>query len=81
MQHVGDEIPDASAVANFVELLVEELVALLQRPHAHLGDLESVSLSLRHRDFRQAMRVLDAFNTFQDRDSAVSPLKRVVWCV
>ena len=47
-----------------VEFLVEELIALLQRPHAHLGDLESVRMSLRHREFRQTKRVLDAFNTF-----------------
>lgn len=64
LQHVGDEVPDAPAVANLVEFLVEELIALLQRPHAHLGDLESVSMSLRHREFRQTKRVLDAFNTF-----------------
>ena len=64
LQHVGDEVPNAAAVANLVEFLVEELIALLQRPHTHLGDLESVSLSLRHREFRQTKRVLDAFNTF-----------------
>ena len=64
LQHVGDEVPNASAIANLVEFLVEELIALLQRPHAHLGDLESVRMSLRHREFRQTKRVLDAFNTF-----------------
>ena len=41
--HLGrEQIPNAAAIANLIQSLVEELVALLHGPHAHLGHLGRV---------------------------------------